>query len=110
MAAEGPAFTPAFVPLLNKYTIGLLRACRNAAKLSQQLAEDWLRKYMFAKEPDSPKPKAIADFFAKRSNTLSHNRPIGIDKCLELEMKVIDLRKDEYSEACSEDLGIVVRI
>jgi hypothetical protein len=95
LAKEGPAATPAYVPLLNKYTIGLLRGCRNAMQLSQELAETWLRTYMFAKDPGSPKPKEIAEFFAIHAKTLSHNRAILIDKCLDLGIKLIDLRKAE---------------
>jgi len=95
LAKEGPAATPAYVPLLNKYTIGLLRGCRNAMQLSQELAETWLRIYMFANDANSLKPKEIATFFASHANTLSHNRAILIDKCLDLGIKLIDLRKME---------------
>jgi hypothetical protein len=97
LGSQGPAFTPAFVPLLSKYTIGLLRACENAKKLSKQLAEAWLAKYMFGDEPNSQEPKTIGEYFARRANTLSHNRAIGIDKCLDLKMKVVDLRLPEHS-------------
>lgn len=95
LVKEGPAATPAYVPLLNNYTIGLLRGCRNAMKLSQELAETWLKTYMFTNETDSSKPKEIAAFFASHANTLSHNRAICIDKCIELGIKLIDLRKAE---------------
>ena len=95
LAKEGPAATPAYVPLLNKYTIGLLRGCRNAMKLSRELAETWLKTYMFANETSSSKPKDIAVFFASHANTLSHNRAILIDKCIELGIKLIDLRRAE---------------
>jgi len=95
LISEGVAAIPAYAPLLNKYTIGLLRGSRNAIRLSRELAEGWLKTYMFGGEPDSPKPKEIVSFFAGRTNTLSHNRAIRIDKCLELGMKVVDLRAKE---------------
>ena len=95
LAKEGPAAAPAYVPLLDKYTIGLLQGCKNARKLSQELAETWLRTYMFADDPGSTKPEEIAAFFASRATTLSHNRAIGIDKCLDLGIKLVDLRKAE---------------
>jgi len=66
LAREGPAATPAYVPLLSKYTIGLLRGCKNAMKLSRELAEKWLQTYMFADEENSIKPKEIAEFFSDR--------------------------------------------
>lgn len=96
LSQQGLAVIPAYVPLLRKYTIGLLQACRNASNLSQTLAEDWLRQYMFAGDPDSTRPKTISEFFAKRVNTLSHRRPIRIEKCLELGLKVIDLREGQH--------------
>jgi len=98
LAQEGPAATPAYVPLLSKYTIGLLRGCKNAMKLSRELAEIWLQTYMFADEENSTKPKDIAEFFASHANTLSHNRAIGINKCKELDIKVVDMREDENLE------------
>jgi hypothetical protein len=93
LSKEGPAATPAYVPLLNKYTIGLLRGCGNAMQLSRELAETWLKTYMFAKEPDSTKPKEITEFFASHKGTLSHGRAIPIEKCIELGIKLTDLRE-----------------
>jgi len=95
LAKEGPTATPAYVPLLNKYTIGLLRGCRNAMQLSQELAEKWLRSYMFANEPGSPKPGEIVNYFASHATTLSHGRAIRINKCLDLGIKIADPRKAE---------------
>jgi hypothetical protein len=97
LASEGPAATPAFVPLLSKYTVGLLRGCKNAMQLSKELAEKWLRKYMFGDAPESTIPKGVVDYFAVRSNSLSHNRAILVDKCIELGIKVLDSKKEENS-------------
>lgn len=95
LASKGPAATPAYVPLLNKYTIGLLQSCKNAMKLSRDLAENWLRTYMFQADPNSDKIMEIVNYFASHGNTLSHNRTIGIDKCLDLRLDVDDLRKPD---------------
>jgi len=95
LVKEGPAASPAYVPLLSKYTIGLMRGCRNAMKLSKVLAELWLKTYMFANEVDSSKPKDISEYFASHAKTFSHSRAILIDKCIELGIKLIDLRKEE---------------
>lgn len=91
LAREGPAATPAYVPLLNKYTIGLMRSCTNAMQLSRDLADTWLRSYMFASEPGSPKPAEIVSYFASHANTLSHGRAIRVDKCRELGLKIADM-------------------
>lgn len=92
LAKEGPAATPAYVPLLNKYTIGLLRGCRNAMKLSHDLADTWLKKYMLPSNEDVAKVDKIVEYFSSHAKTLSHGRAIGIGKCKELGIKVIDLR------------------
>jgi hypothetical protein len=96
LVKNGPAATPAYVPLLNKYTIGLLQSCKNAMKLSRELAETWLKTYMFYSNPE--KSITVAEYFASHGNTLSHNRAIGVEKCLELEMKIVDLRKAEHTD------------
>lgn len=82
-------------PSLTNILLSLLHGCMNAMRLSQTLAEKWLRTYMFANEPNSSKPKEISDFFASHANTLSHNRAILIDQCIGLGLKVVDLRKRE---------------
>jgi hypothetical protein len=91
---EGPAATPAYIPLLDKYTVGLLRGCENAVELSKTLARKWLKKYMFAQD-DPAKADKATHFFAIHSETLSHNRAILIEDCLQKEMKILDLRKPE---------------
>lgn len=92
---EGPEVIAAYVPLLSRYTMGLLRGCENAKNLSETLSKDWLRRYMFGNKTGSRQPHKIKSFFASRSKTLSHSRAIGIEQCLKLELNVLDLRKDE---------------
>jgi len=98
LAKEGPAATPAYVPLLNKYTIGLLRGCQNAMELSRKLAETWLQTYMLPGEESSATVATIVKYFASHAITLSHGRAIGIDKCKELGIKVVDLRENGHKE------------
>ena len=98
LAKQGPAAIPAYVPLLNKYTIGLLRGCKNAIELSRTLAEEWLETYMFADKPGCSEPKSIAEYFASHAETLSHSRAIRIDKCIERGIKVIDLREEKNTD------------
>ena len=93
LVREGPSATPAYLPLLEKYTIGLLRGCKNAMLLSKQLAGDWLKTYMFADNADSTKPAEISEYLASHANTLSHSRAIGIDKCKEIGLNIKDLRE-----------------
>lgn len=98
LVKEGPAAIPAYAPLLNKYSLGLLRGCMNAKQLSETLAIDWLKKYMFKGQARSQKPRQIARYFASHSKTLSHNRAICIDRCDQLGVKMVDLREPENGE------------
>ena len=98
LVSEGPAATPAYVPLLNKYTIGLLRGCQNAMKLSRELAQTWLQTYMLSGDENSAAVSKIVEYFASHASTLSHGRAIGIDKCKELGLKVVDLRDNGNTE------------
>jgi ClpP class serine protease len=93
---EGPSATPAYLPLLEQYTIGLLQACANARKLSEKLAADWLTKYMF--NGDVARTPAVVQYFASHNETLSHGRAIRKDKCLELKMEIVDLDLAENRE------------
>ena len=90
---EGSGTAAAYIPLLEGYSLGLLQNCENAKKLSQNLAEKWLKNYMFANGTNDEKIEQIVSYFGSRSETLSHSRPILIDKCIELGVKVADMRK-----------------
>ena len=62
---EGPEVIAAYVPLLSKYTMGLLRGCENAKNLSEALSKDWLKRYMFADKPRSKNPHNIKSIPSK---------------------------------------------
>lgn len=98
LTKEGPEAAPAYVPLLNKYTIGLLRECKNSMNLARELAKTWLETYMFEGDGSSANPENITEFFASHTGTLSHSRAILIDKCIELGLKVVDLRDPQHKE------------
>jgi hypothetical protein len=98
LMSEGPTATPAYLPLLEQYTIGLLQACHNAKKLSETLATEWLTKYMFAGKAGATEPKAIADYFGSHKETLSHGRAIMKEKCQALGMDILDLDKPENTK------------
>ena len=98
LSEEGPKATPAYVPLLTKYSIGLLQGCQRAIDLSDRLSKDWLKRFMFGGDADSDLPDIIGNFFSSRDESLSHGRPILIDRCIDLGMKIFDLRKPENAE------------
>ena len=51
-----------------QYDLHIFEICRNAKKLSEDLATQWLSSYMFAKEKDIPARdksiKKIVEYFA----------------------------------------------
>jgi hypothetical protein len=90
---ENPEVAPAYLPLLSEYKLYLLEVCQNALLLSRSLAEEWLREYMLKGQHDAVKKAAeIASDLSDHSKFLSHQRPIGIDKALELGLTIMDLR------------------
>ena len=39
---------PAYIPLIQRYSLELFEQCEDAEKLSRELVTEWLTKYMFA--------------------------------------------------------------
>ena len=89
---EQPDTAGAYLPLLNKYEMYLLEACENASILSKSLAEDWLRTYMLKDKPDADKlARRIAEALSDHKKFLSHQRPLGIKRAIEIGLNVTDL-------------------
>jgi hypothetical protein len=90
---ENPEVAPAYLPQLSEYKLYLLEVCQNALLLSRSLAEEWLRVYMLKGKADAAsKAASIATELSDHLKFLSHQRPIGIEKALELGLEVTDLR------------------
>jgi len=84
-----------YLPMLQKYDLHTFEICDNAEKLSKRLAREWLKTYMFGGERGSAgKVSKIVRFFASHDKHLSHNRTIGIDECVEVGLKIHNLRQD----------------
>lgn len=80
---EGPESMPAYIPLIEKYSIELLELCEDSEKLSKVLVSDWLSKYMFAWKEESESKLIIdtaVDFFSDYDRHLLHSRPFSFDK------------------------------
>jgi hypothetical protein len=77
---QDPSKLAAWIPMLSQYGPDLLIQCEHASKLSQQLAEEWLGKYMFKSEKDGKKrAKEIALWLSNHGNFRSHGRHINRD-------------------------------
>ena len=93
----GASSLPAYLPLLDKYSLHQFEICRNATSLSQSLAEDWLAKYMFSsltRRSARAKARRIARELVAHKKHLSHGRPIGVDKAHDLGLTILDTRDE----------------
>lgn len=90
---SGPEILPAYMPLLSKYDLHILQICNNAKKLSEELATEWLEKFMFRNEKEArEKASKIAKKLSDHKEYLSHGRPIKIKDAINLGLKIKDLR------------------
>ncbi len=93
---KGTDSLPAYVPMLNKYDLHLLEICETALKLSDELVQEWLKKYMFAGKSDKENlAEKISNNFLEHDNHKSHARPIGISKAKEWGLEIEDLRNNK---------------
>ena len=70
----------AWVPMLQQYGPDLLTTCEAALRVSKELVENWLAKYMFADSKDGPnKALRVSDWLADHKEFNSHNRHIARD-------------------------------
>ena len=93
-----------WLPIIRQYGPSFLQECHNVVELSQELAADWLGRYMFSGEPDAEaRAKRVAAWLANHGNFKSHSRPVRMDQLLELdgEIKIRTLRDvdEEFSAA-----------
>lgn len=89
IAKEGPETLPAYIPLIEKYSLDLLELCEDAEKLSKELISTWLKKYMFQgeKNVDRKIGKAVK-YFSDYDKHLMHSRPLSLEKLTELGLKI----------------------
>ena len=73
--------------IISKYSPAFYNTVCDAIKLSSELAQEWLTKYMFKNIPNN---KKIIDSIVKKlnSNNKSHSRHFNYDDCLNMNLKV----------------------
>lgn len=78
---EGPEALPAYIPLIEKYTLDLLELCEDSEKLSKDLVSEWIKIFMLKgkQEYDNQIEEAV-DFFSDYDKHLLHSRPLVITK------------------------------
>jgi hypothetical protein len=85
---EGPEALPAYLPLIEKYTLDLLELCDDSEKLSKELVRNWIRKYMFKGKISSSIIKKAIDYFSDYDRHLIHARPLTFNKIKHLKLNI----------------------
>ncbi|MBO9057499.1 hypothetical protein JYQ29_10940 [Curtobacterium flaccumfaciens pv. flaccumfaciens] len=93
--ASDPTKLSAWVPTLQQYAPGLLELCEDASRLSKELVEQYLARYMFKDKTDRDAlAAAAAEFFADDRRHIAHARRIGRDQLRDLSLTVDFLEED----------------
>lgn len=96
--AEGPEALPAYIPLIEKYTLDLLEICEDSEKLSKELVTNWITDYMLkGKEKFKGQIEKSVDYFSDYDTHLLHSRPLVISK-----LKPFDLNIYQADDTLSE--------
>jgi Serine dehydrogenase proteinase len=86
---EGPEALPAYIPLIEKYTLDLLELCDDSEKLSRELVSNWLRLYMLkGTERFEGQVSKTVDFFSDYDKHLLHSRPLILEKLKEFDLNI----------------------
>lgn len=85
---EGPEALPAYIPLIEKYSLDLLELCDDSEKLSKELVTDWLTEYMYSGEEKKKEIEDIVDYFSSYDKHLMHSRPLLFKKLKALNIKI----------------------
>ena len=81
IAKEGPEALPAYLPLIEKYSLHLLELCDDSENLSKTLVSEWLSEFMFNGDTLAvEKIREIVTFFSDYDTHLTHSRPLVFDK------------------------------
>ena len=74
---EGPEALPAYIPLIEKYSLDLLELCEDSEKLSKDLVSEWIRIFMLKGiEVYKNQIEEAVDFFSDYDKHLLHSRPL----------------------------------
>jgi hypothetical protein len=94
---EGPGSLTAYMPLIAKYDLHLLNICRNAQLLSEELANQYLKDYMFCEnKKNNDEIATIVRFFMDHGLHKSHGR--SIDRDTARKKGLIITNSEEYKE------------
>ena len=101
LKAEGPEALPAYVPLIEKYSLDLLELCDDSEKLSKELVTNWLKLYMFSGQDKEEVIGAAVKYFSNYDEQLLHARPLFYDKLKDFNL-VIEVASGELKDLLRE--------
>ncbi len=86
---EGPEALPAYIPLIEKYSLDLLELCEDSEKLSKDLVTDWIRDFMLLdNEQFDGQIKKSVEFFSDYDTHLLHSRPLIMNKLYQFKLNI----------------------
>lgn len=86
---EGPEALPAYIPLIEKYSLDLLELCEDSEKLSKDLVSEWIRIFMLKEtEVYENQIDDAVDFFSDYDKHLLHSRPLIISKLNKFKLNI----------------------
>ena len=86
---EGPDALPAYIPLIEKYSLELLEICSDYEELSKELVTVWLTEYMFKDNADAgQKIAAAVEFFANYDDHKTHSRSLTYSRVKDLGLNI----------------------
>ena len=98
VAKEGPESLPAYIPLIEKYSLDLLELCDDSEKLAKELVTTWLHQYMFKDQKGvNRKIEDAVKYFSNYDEHLIHSRPLPLEKLQAFNLK-IEIADDKLTE------------
>lgn len=89
IAKEGPESLPAYIPLIEKYSLDLLELCDDSERLSKKLVSEWLKEYMFKGQKNmSRRIKQAVDYLSDYDQHLMHSRPLLLKKLQKFNLNI----------------------
>ena len=89
MKIEGPEALPAYIPLIEKYSLDLLELCDDSEKLSKELVTAWLTQFMFGGQAEKKKMiDGAVTYFSNYDEHLLHARPLLYSKLQKFNLSI----------------------
>jgi len=86
---EGPEALPAYIPLIEKYTLEILEICEDYEQLSRELVTEWLSQYMFGGADDKHETiERAVEYFSNYDSHRTHSRALTYDKIKDLDLNI----------------------